>query len=77
LLTTIPVNEESGVIDYELGLLLDAEELTEGGVVSGYGQIVPLLRALGLDPGLVTEEETDDEYSVAFQGVATASRGPG
>ena len=76
---TTRVDPQTGEIDYDLAIMLDAEELAELGVVTAYEEIEPHLADLGISPGHVTDaiDSTVPDYSVTFDGGAYPIQGPG
>ncbi|MBB2485034.1 hypothetical protein H5407_07295 [Mitsuaria sp. WAJ17] len=61
---------ERDPLDYGQMVHLDAEDLAEGGILSAYQQLLPLLRRYASSPLEVTEEGDDDgaTYCVAAGG---------
>lgn len=62
--------DTDGEIDYEAAIMLDAEELGEGGVGEAYTRLQPHLLELGVMPPapLVEEWTEDDSYIVTCAG---------
>jgi hypothetical protein len=70
--------DDSGEIDYDLALHLDAEDLAEQGILSAYQQLAPRLTEYGLTAGTVTvnDDSPANLYSVDFDGHLYAVYGP-
>ena len=70
--------DDSGEIDYDLALHLDAEDLAEQGILSAYQQVAPRLTEYGITAGTVTENDDSlaNLYSVDFDGRRYAVYGP-
>lgn len=56
-----------GVIDYDVAIVLDAEDLAEGGIAQAYSALHPVLRELGVTPAPVVEHDDGDNYRVEFE----------
>jgi hypothetical protein len=71
--------DESGEIDYDLALMLDAEDLAEQGILEAYQQLAPRLAEYGVAAGPVIENDDSlaNHYSVDFDGLRYAVYGPG
>jgi hypothetical protein len=71
--------DESGEIDYDLALLLDAEDLAEQGILEAYQQLAPRLAEYGVAAGPVIENDDSqaNHYSVDFDGLWYVVYGPG
>jgi hypothetical protein len=71
--------DESGEIDYDLALTLDAEDLAEQGILEAYQQIAPRLAEYGVAAGPVIENDDSlaNHYSVDFDGHRYVVYGPG
>jgi hypothetical protein len=76
---TTPVDPDTGEIDYDLAIMLDAEDLAEQGLLAAYRELAPHLVTLGMTPGVVTEliDSEIPEYSVTFDGGGYPIFGPG
>lgn len=57
-----------GAIDYDAGVILDAEELAEGGIGEAYASLHPVLTQLGVTPAPIVEHDDGDSYRVEFDG---------
>jgi hypothetical protein len=79
-LVSDPVDARTGEIDYDLAIMLDAEDLAETGVGSAYlDEVGPRMPAFRVNPNPI-EEVSDDAagtYSVAFEGTVYPIYGPG
>ena len=71
--------DESGEINYDLALMLDAEDLAEQGILEAYQQIAPRLAAYGVAARPVVENDDSlaNHYSVDFDGHWYVVYGPG
>ena len=74
-----PVDPDTGEIDYDLAVTLDAEDLAELGVLTAYEALTPHLVALGVRPADVTHtiDPHIPEYSVECSGSSYLIQGPG
>lgn len=71
--------DESGEINYDLALMLDAEDLAEQGILEAYKQIAPRLAEYGVAAAPVVENDDSlaNRYSVDFDGHRYVVYGPG
>jgi hypothetical protein len=74
-----PVDPQTGEIDYDAAIQLDAEDLAEAGLRSSYEEdVTPALIELGIHPATVREsiDEASGRYDVQAQGVRYPITGP-
>jgi hypothetical protein len=62
--------DDRGNINYDLALLLDAEDLAEEGIQDAYNEIAPRLAEYGVQARPITEnvDSSDGSYSIDFDG---------
>lgn len=74
------MDARTGQIDYDLAIMLDAEDLAENGIGNAYrDEVGPRLSALHID-AIPIEEKSDSSagtYSVTFEGTVYPIYGPG
>jgi hypothetical protein len=65
-------------LNYDDGIMLDAESLAEGGIVEGYESVLPALRKFVKNPAKIEEHRDDDtpSYSVRCGDIQFEIYGP-
>jgi hypothetical protein len=72
------VNDQTGEIDYDVAISLDAEDLAEVGIQDAYRRLAPHLATYGVQASPITEtiDEARGAYNVKFDGCRYTISGP-